>query len=63
MFNAAASGGVSHCACNLTNVTKNVNKIPAIFFISQWFSSQDQIFPAPPIKMATPGVLYGCLKC
>jgi hypothetical protein len=35
---------IVHCACNFTNDTKANNKIQAILFISQWFSSQDLIF-------------------
>lgn len=37
---------IAHCACNFIIDTKTNNKIPAILFISQWFSSQDLIFPA-----------------
>lgn len=29
---------IEHCPCNLRIVTSDINKIPVIFFISQWFS-------------------------
>lgn len=42
---------IAHCASSFTSDTKANNKIPAILFISQWFSVQDLV---PLIKMEIP---------